>query len=73
MTVELEIKDKNILKEVLAFASAKKINSQVFEDEQFEVFPSQALLSAKQMAKRLDEAVMQEGISIDELKKKMLY
>jgi hypothetical protein len=71
MTVELEIKDKNILKEVLAFASEKKINSQVFEDEQFEVFPSHELLSAKQMGKRLNEAFTQKGISVDELKEKM--
>ncbi|GAB2641103.1 hypothetical protein GCM10027035_38760 [Emticicia sediminis] len=71
MTVELEIKDKNILKEVLAFASSKKINSRVFEDDKYEVFPEKEILSAKQMEKRLDDAMNQDGISIDDFKKQM--
>ena len=71
MTVELEIKDKNILKEVLAFASSKKINSQVFEDDKYEVFPEKKILSAKQMGKRLDDAMNQDGICIDDFKKQM--
>lgn len=71
MTVELEIKNKNILKEVLAFASQKKINSRIFEDDEYEVFPEKKNISAKQMAKRLDESMLQEGISIDEFKSKL--
>ena len=71
MTVELEIKNKNILKEVLAFASQKKINTHIFENDKYEVFPSHDVLSAKQMGKRLDEAMLQDGISIDEFIKKM--
>lgn len=71
MTVELEIKNKNILKEVLAFASQKKINSRIFEEDEYEVFPEKKLTSAKQMAKRLDESMLQEGISMDEFKHKL--
>ena len=71
MTVELEIKNKNILKEVLAFASQKKINSRIFEEDEYEVFPEKKLISAKQMAKRLDESMLQEGVSMDEFKRKL--
>lgn len=71
MTVELEIKNKNILKEVLAFASQNKINSRIFEDDEYEVYPEKEIISAKKMAKRLDEAMMQEGMSMEEFKCKL--
>ncbi len=71
MTVELEIKNKNILKEVLAFASQKKINSRVFEEDEYKVFSEKETVSAKQMAKRLNESMLQEGISMDEFKRKL--
>ncbi|MFN3487906.1 MAG: hypothetical protein ACK4YV_02180 [Emticicia sp.] len=65
------IRDKNILKEVLAFASSKKINSRVFEDDKHEVFSEKDILSAKQMEKRLADAIIQGGISMDDFKKQM--
>lgn len=71
MTIELEINDKNILKEILAFASRNKIYSRVYEDDEYEIFPEKEIVSAKQMAFRLDEAIEQEGISMEEFKKKL--
>ncbi len=71
MTVELEIKDTITLKEVLAFASLKNIHSRVFEDDAYESFPEGEKYTTKQMSEKLDKAMLQEGISIDEFKRKM--
>jgi hypothetical protein len=71
MTVELEIKNKHILKEVLAFASQRKINSRVFEDDEYEVFPERNIISAEELGERLDNAILEEGMSMEEFKKQM--
>ncbi len=70
MTVELEIKDKITLREVLAFASQKNIHSRVFEDDNYENYPGGEQFAAKQLAEKLDNSMLQEGISIDEFRKK---
>ena len=56
---------------MLAFASQKNIHSRVFGDDLYEDFPEGKQLTAKQMGEKLDKAMLQEGIDIDEFKKKM--